>query len=89
MYTPDISQDKMSTLMESLAFVHTYLDDLLCLCRGIFTEILLDVDHILVRFRNANLKVNVANSSFGKNEFDILGYVVSREERKNSKIYFK
>ena len=32
--SPDIFQEKMSGLMESLEFVHTYLDNLLTLTKG-------------------------------------------------------
>jgi len=36
--SPDIFQEKMSELMDGLAFVRTYIDDLLCLTKGSFTD---------------------------------------------------
>ena len=58
MWDPDIFQDKMGTLMESLEFAQIYLYDLLCLSRGSFNKHLSDVEELLVRLRNTNLKVN-------------------------------
>jgi len=36
--SPDIFQEKMSELMDGLAFVQTYIDDLLCLTKGTFSD---------------------------------------------------
>jgi len=36
--SPDIFQEKMSKLMDGLAFVFTYIDDLLCLIKDSFTD---------------------------------------------------
>jgi len=36
--SPDIFQEKMSKLMDGLAFVQTYIDDLLCLTKGTFSD---------------------------------------------------
>jgi len=36
--SPDIFQEKMSELMDGLAFVWTYIDDLLCLTKGTFSD---------------------------------------------------
>jgi phospholipid-translocating ATPase len=65
--------------MEGLEFARTYLDDLLCLSKGNFNEILRDVERVLIRLQKANLKVNASKSSFGKTEIDYLGYVVTRD----------
>jgi len=35
--SPDIFQEKMSELMDGLAFVQTYIDDFLCLTKGTFS----------------------------------------------------
>ena len=65
--------------MEGLEYARTYLDDLLCLSKGDFSSHLEHVETILVRLRNANLKINASKSSFCKTEIDYLGYVVTRE----------
>jgi len=36
--SPDIFQEKMSKLMDGLAFVQTYIDGLLCLTKGTFSD---------------------------------------------------
>jgi len=36
--SPDIFQEKMSELMDGLTFVWTYIDDLLCLTKGTFSD---------------------------------------------------
>ena len=63
--------------MEGLEFARTYLDNLLCLSKDQFNEHLEDVEKFLIRLRNANLKVNASESSFGKTEIEYLGYVVT------------
>ena len=44
---PDIFQEKMSGLMESLEFVRTYLDDLLMLTKGTYDNHLLKLCMVL------------------------------------------
>ena len=63
---PGNFQDKMYTLMKDLAFAHTYLDGLLCLIRCSFAEHLSDVEQVLVRLHNVNLKVNTTKSNSSK-----------------------
>ena len=77
-YAPGIFQDKMFTSMEGLEFSHTYLYYLIFF-RGVFTKCLSDVELVLVRLYNDNIKVNAVKLSFGKNKIYYLGYVVSRE----------
>jgi len=36
--SPDIFQERMSELMDGLTFVRTYIDDLLCLTKGTFSD---------------------------------------------------
>ena len=76
---PDIFQERMSYLMEGLEFARTYLDDLLCLTKGSFDTHLEHIEEILIRLRNANLKVNASKSTFCRTEINYLGYVVTRE----------
>jgi len=62
--SPDIFQEKMSKLMVGLAFVWTYIDDLLCLTKGTFCDQLEKVELVLQRLQKAGLKVNVTKSFF-------------------------
>ena len=76
---PDIFQERMSYLMEGLEFARTYLDDLLCLTKGSFDTHLEHIEEILIRLRNANLKVNASKSTFCRTETNYLGYEVTRK----------
>ncbi len=58
--SPDIFQEKMSELMYGLENVRAYIDDLLVISKGTFTEHLADVDQVLKQLRDAGLKVNDA-----------------------------
>jgi len=51
--SPDIFQEKMSELMDGLAFVRTYIDDLLCLTKGTFSDHLEKLELVLQRLQKA------------------------------------
>ena len=61
----DIFQEKMSTLMDGLEFVRTYLDDCLGLTSGTWEDHLEKLEQVLVRLKSAGLKVNAQMSFFG------------------------
>jgi len=77
--SPDIFQEKMSELMYGLENVRAYIDDLLVISKGTFTEHLADVDQVLKRLRDAGLKVNASKSSFAQQQLEYLGYWITRE----------
>jgi hypothetical protein len=58
--SPDIFQEKMSELMESLDFVRAYLDNLLCISKLSLEDHLDKLEVVLWRLRDAGLKVNAA-----------------------------
>jgi len=76
--SPDIFQENMSELMDGLAFVRTYIDNLLCLTKGTFTYHLEKVELILQRLQKAGLKVNVTKSFFTRSQLEYLGYWITR-----------
>jgi len=53
--SPDIFQEKMSGLMETLEYVRTYLDDLLIITRSSFGEHLTKMSEVLSRLQKAGL----------------------------------
>jgi len=75
--SPDIFQEKMSELMDGLAFVRTYIDDLLCLTKGTFSDHLEKVELVLQRLQKAGLKVNVTKSFFARSQLEYLGYWIT------------
>jgi hypothetical protein len=76
---PDIFQEKMSELKESLEYVRVYLDDLLCISKLSLEDHLDKLEEVLRQIRNAGLKVNAAKSTFCALEIEYLGYVLTRE----------
>ena len=77
--SPDIFQEKMSELMQDLDFVRTYIDDLLVLTKGSYEDHLEKLERVLVRLKNAGLKVNAKKSFFAREELEYLGYWITRE----------
>ena len=61
--SPDIFQDKMSTLMAGLEFVRTYIDDLLVISKSTFEDHLRKLEIVFQRIKEAGLTIN-ANKSF-------------------------
>jgi hypothetical protein len=56
--SPDIFQGKMSELIESLEYVRSYLDDLLCISKLSLEDHLEKLEEVLRQLRDAGLKVN-------------------------------
>jgi len=63
--SPDILQEKMSELMDGLAFVRTCIDDLLCLTKGAFSDNLEKVELVPQRLqcRKQDLRSTLRNHS--------------------------
>jgi len=64
--------------MYGLAFVRTYIDDLLCLTKGTFSDHLEKVELVLQRLQKAGRKVNVTKSFFAHSQLEYLGYWITR-----------
>jgi hypothetical protein len=77
--SPDIFQEKMSELMESLEFVRAYLNDLFCISKLSLEDHLDKLEMVLGRLCDAGLKVNAAKSTFCALEIEYLGYVLTRD----------
>ena len=77
--SPDIFQEKMSTLMSDLEYVRAYIDDLLVLTSSTWEDHLDKLRVVLQRLHEAGLKVNARKSFFGKAELEYLGHWITRE----------
>ena len=77
--SPDIFQENMSELFVVLDTVRVYIDDLLHVTKGSWTEHLTFLEEIFTRLQKAGLKVNASKSCFGAHKFDYLGYHVTHE----------
>ena len=73
----DIFQAKMYDLIGNIEGVKTYIDDILCIGKGSFSQHLGQLEEIFRRFYKAGLKVNAAKCSFGLKEIPYLGYIIS------------
>ena len=69
----------MSELFVGLDTVRVYIDDLLHVTKGSWTEHLSILEEMFTRLHKAGLKVNARKSCFRVHKFDYLGYQVTRE----------
>jgi len=77
--SPDIFQERMSDMFADLEYVRAYIDDLLCVTSGSWTDHLNKLEAIFERLLEAGLKVNAKKSFFGKDSLEYLGYWVTRD----------
>ena len=75
----DIFQEKMSSLMETLEYVRVYIDDLLTITKGTYEDHLSKLRQVLIRLRDAGLRVNANKSSFAQEEVEYLGYILNKQ----------
>ena len=74
---PDIFQENMSELFVGLYKVHVYIDDLLHVTKGSWTEHLTVLEEMFTWLQKAGIKVNAGKSCFGDHKFEYLFYHVT------------
>jgi hypothetical protein len=77
--SPDIFQAKIYDLLGDIEGIRAYIDDILVIKKGTFEEHLQQLNEVLRRCQKANIKLNAEKCSFGLNEIDYLGYIVTPE----------
>ena len=77
--SPDIFQENMSELFVGIDTVRVYIDDLLHVTKGSWTEHLTVLEEMFTRLHKSGIKVNASKSCFGAHKFDYLGYHVTRD----------
>ena len=70
----------MSELFVGLYTVRVYIDEILHVTKGYWTEHLTVLEEMFTRLQKTGLKVNAIKSCFGAHKFDYLGYHVTRDE---------
>ena len=75
--SPDIFQKKMPEIFVGLDTVHVYIDDLLNVTKGSWTENLTVLGEMFTCLQKAGLKVNASKSCCGAHKFEYLGYHVT------------
>ena len=68
--SPAILQENISEIFVGLDTVRVYIDDLLHVTKGSWTEHLTVFEEIFTRLQKAGLKVNARKSCFGAHKFD-------------------
>ena len=64
--SPDISQEKMNELFNSLEYVRAYIDDLLIISNGNFEDHLNKDKIVLKKLIAAGIKINAEKSFFAR-----------------------
>ena len=67
----------MSELFVGIDTVRVYIDDLLHVTKGSWTEHLTFLEEMFTRLQKAGLKVNARKSCFSAHKFDYLGYHIT------------
>ena len=75
--SPNIFQENISELFIGLDTVRIYIDDLLHVKKGSWTEHLSILEEMFNRLQKAGLKVNASKSCFGAHKFDYLYYHIT------------
>jgi hypothetical protein len=76
--SPDMFQEKMSSFMQHLNFVRTYLDDLLVILSSTFDDHLEKLEVVLKLLSYKGLRVNAEKSTFCGDEIGYLKYWISK-----------
>ena len=63
----------MSEIFVGIDTVHDYIDDLLHVTKGSWTEHIILLKEIFTRLQKAGLNINASKSCFGAHKFDYLG----------------
>ena len=77
--SPDIFQENISELFIGLDTVRVYIDELLHVTKGSWTEHPSILKEMFTRPQKAGLNVNASKPCFGAHKFDYLGYHVTRD----------
>jgi hypothetical protein len=77
--SPDIYQEKISSIFIDIPQVIVYIDDILVITKGSFDDHLTLLDEVLARLSSNNLKIHLTKSKFFAFEAEFLGFLLSRE----------
>ena len=77
--SPDIFQQKINDLFNGFEFIQAYIDDLLILTKGYWTDHVQKLERTLNKLKEKGLKCNIENYFLRKTEMEYLGFWVSRD----------
>ena len=77
--SPEIFQKKMNDLFHGFEFIRAYIDDILILAKGDWTDYIQKLELTLNKLKGKRIKCNIDRSFFGKTEMEYLGFQVTRD----------
>ena len=75
--SPEIFKEKMNKMFCVFEFIWAYIDDLLIITKGDWSNHLENLELILQNIKDNGLKCDIKNSLFGKTEMEYLGFWVN------------
>ena len=78
--SPDTFQEKMKKMFRGFKFIRAYIDDLLIITKGDWSDHLDKLEQTLQKLKDNGIKFNIEKSSFGKTEMEYLRFWVARTE---------
>ena len=76
---PDIFQEIISALIDSLEFVRVYIKDFLVITSGSSKEKLAKFEEVMKRLQSDGLKWNIDKCNFALPKVEYLGYIITQE----------
>ena len=75
--SPDIFQQKMNNLFHGFGFIRAYMDDMLILTKGDWTDHIQKLESTLNKLKEKGLKCIIEKYFFGQTEMEYLGFWVT------------
>ena len=74
----EIFQERMNKMFRGFDFIWAYIDDLLIITKGDWSDYFQKLEQTLQKVKDNGLKCNIKKSSFGKTDMEYLGFWVNR-----------
>ena len=71
--SPDIFQNKMNEIIRGIEFIRAYIEDLLIITKGDWSNHMNKLELVLANLRENRLKCNIEMVFLGQTEMDYLG----------------
>ena len=78
--SPNIFQEKMNEMFGGFEFIRAYIDGLLIITKGDWSDYLNKTERFLQKLKENELNCNIEKSLFGQTQMDYLGFWVTRNE---------
>ena len=75
---PDIFQEKTNNFFRGFEFIRAYIDDLLIITKGDWSDHWYKMELLLQKVKHNRLKCNIEKSFFGQTQMEYMGFWVTR-----------